>query len=89
MPLPEPQKAEHSIFEDIQALLFGSLFVAMAVVLFRQAGLFTGGYRRPRFSSTISAASRSVSFSSSSIFRSTSSQFAPWAGPSPQRPSSR
>ena len=43
MPLPEPQKAEHSIFEDIQALLFGSLFVAMAVVLFRQAGLFTGG----------------------------------------------
>lgn len=43
MTQPEPQKAEHSIFEDIQALLFGSLFVAMAVVLFRQAGLFTGG----------------------------------------------
>ncbi len=36
-------KDEHSLVEDIQALLFGSLFVAMAVVLFRAAGLFTGG----------------------------------------------
>lgn len=38
-----PHNDEHSLLEDVQALLFGSLFVAMAVVLFRQAGLFTGG----------------------------------------------
>ena len=41
--LAPPKTDHHSALEDIQALLFGSLFVAMAVVLFRQAGLFTGG----------------------------------------------
>lgn len=43
MKTPVSPEASHSMLEDIQALLFGSLFVAMAVVLFRQAGLFTGG----------------------------------------------
>lgn len=33
----------HTILEDIQALLIGTLFVALAVVLFRHAGLLTGG----------------------------------------------
>lgn len=33
----------HNLFEDIQALLTGTLLVAFAIVLFRQAGLFTGG----------------------------------------------
>jgi uncharacterized membrane-anchored protein YitT (DUF2179 family) len=33
----------HSLLEDIQALLTGSLLVAFAIVLFRQAGLLTGG----------------------------------------------
>lgn len=33
----------HTLLEDIQALLIGTLFVALAVVLFRHAGLLTGG----------------------------------------------
>ena len=33
----------HSLSEDIQALLVAPLFVAFAVMLFRQAGLLTGG----------------------------------------------
>lgn len=33
----------HSLFEDAQALLVAPLFVAFAVLLFRQAGLLTGG----------------------------------------------
>ncbi|WP_295376641.1 YitT family protein [uncultured Pseudacidovorax sp.] len=39
-PLPS---LRHSRFEDIQALCAGTLFVAMALVLFGQAGLLTGG----------------------------------------------
>lgn len=33
----------HSLLEDTQALLSGTLLVALAIVLFRQAGLLTGG----------------------------------------------
>lgn len=33
----------HSALEDIQALLIGSLFMALAVMLLRQASLLTGG----------------------------------------------
>jgi uncharacterized membrane-anchored protein YitT (DUF2179 family) len=33
----------HSLSEDVQALLVAPLFVAFAVLLFRQAGLLTGG----------------------------------------------
>ncbi len=33
----------HSAFDDVQALVTGTLFVAMALVLFRHAGLLTGG----------------------------------------------
>lgn len=33
----------HSLAEDIQALLVAPLFVAFAVLLFKQAGLLTGG----------------------------------------------
>lgn len=33
----------HSLSEDCQALLIAPLFVALGVVFFRQAGLFTGG----------------------------------------------
>ena len=33
----------HSRFEDVQAVLAGTLFVAMAMVVFGQAGLLTGG----------------------------------------------
>lgn len=35
--------ARHQPHEDVQALLTGTLFVALGVVLFRQAGLLTGG----------------------------------------------
>jgi uncharacterized membrane-anchored protein YitT (DUF2179 family) len=35
--------AHHSPLEDAQALVSGTLLVAFAVVLFRQAGLLTGG----------------------------------------------
>ncbi len=33
----------HSLFDDVQALLTGTLFVALGLLLFRQAGLMTGG----------------------------------------------
>lgn len=36
---PQP----HTLMEDIQALLVGTLFMALSVVLFRHAGLLTGG----------------------------------------------
>lgn len=35
--------SEHSLLEDIQALVSGTLLFAFAIVLFRQAGLLTGG----------------------------------------------
>lgn len=33
----------HTLLEDIQALLVGTLFMALSVVLFRHSGLLTGG----------------------------------------------
>lgn len=36
-------KTKHSLFEDAQALLTGTLIFALAIELFRQAGLLTGG----------------------------------------------
>jgi uncharacterized membrane-anchored protein YitT (DUF2179 family) len=41
-PSPSPA-SRHRWHEDVQALLVGTLFVALGVVLFRQAGLLTGG----------------------------------------------
>ncbi|GAB4088597.1 YitT family protein [Hydrogenophaga soli] len=38
-----PVPPRHRPHEDVQALLAGTLFVALGVVLFRQAGLLTGG----------------------------------------------
>lgn len=38
-----PKPSRHRPYEDVQALLAGTLFVALGVVLFRQAGLLTGG----------------------------------------------
>ena len=38
-----PEQSPHSAAEDAQGLLIGSLFVGLAVCLFREAGLFTGG----------------------------------------------
>lgn len=35
--------AHHRPYEDIQALLTGTLFVALGIVMFNQAGLLTGG----------------------------------------------
>jgi len=39
-PAPAPR---HSLLEDAQALATGTLFVAVALVLFQQAGMITGG----------------------------------------------
>ncbi|MFT4266309.1 MAG: YitT family protein [Xenophilus sp.] len=38
-----PPGLSHSRFEDVQAVCAGTLFVAMALVVFNQAGLLTGG----------------------------------------------
>jgi uncharacterized membrane-anchored protein YitT (DUF2179 family) len=38
-----PPSTRHRSYEDIQALLTGTLFVGMGVVLFSQVGLLTGG----------------------------------------------
>lgn len=43
-PLPAPAAPpRHSLLDDAQALLTGTLFVALGLVLLRQAGLVTGG----------------------------------------------
>lgn len=39
----EIEVKRHNLLEDAQGLLTGSLFVALAVLMFRQAGLATGG----------------------------------------------
>jgi uncharacterized membrane-anchored protein YitT (DUF2179 family) len=39
----EPPAARHRPYEDLQALLTGTLFVALGVVMFKEAGLLTGG----------------------------------------------
>lgn len=38
-----PVRQRHSLFDDAQALLTGTLFVGLGLALFRQAGLMTGG----------------------------------------------
>ncbi|MEN3112374.1 YitT family protein [Uliginosibacterium paludis] len=38
-----PPDLAHSLLEDVQALLVAPLFMALAVMFFRQAGLLTGG----------------------------------------------
>ena len=38
-----PRVARHTLFDDAQALLTGTLFVAIGLALFRHAGLMTGG----------------------------------------------
>lgn len=40
---PAAATLRHSLFEDAQALVTGTLFVALGVVLFKQAGMVTGG----------------------------------------------
>lgn len=40
---PNPDLQRHSLFEDAQALITGTLFVGLGLALFRQAGLMTGG----------------------------------------------
>lgn len=40
---PPPPAARHSLIEDVQGILIGSLFVALAVIVFRTAQLLTGG----------------------------------------------
>jgi uncharacterized membrane-anchored protein YitT (DUF2179 family) len=43
-PPPPPNTAQrHSVFEDIQGLITGTLFVALGLVFFRHVGLLTGG----------------------------------------------
>jgi len=42
-PAPLPPPPPHSLFDDVQALATGTLFVALGLVLFRQAGFVTGG----------------------------------------------
>ena len=40
---PLPAAVPHSVFEDTLGLLTGCLFVALAVLMFRESQLFTGG----------------------------------------------
>jgi len=40
---PADATRRHSLFDDAQALVTGTLFVALGLMLFRQAGLMTGG----------------------------------------------
>jgi uncharacterized membrane-anchored protein YitT (DUF2179 family) len=43
MKTPPPVIAPHSLFEDVLAILTGTLFVSLGVAMFNQAGLLTGG----------------------------------------------
>jgi uncharacterized membrane-anchored protein YitT (DUF2179 family) len=40
---PDPTIRTHTPFEDAQAIFTGTLFVSLAMILFAQAGLLTGG----------------------------------------------
>lgn len=40
---PDPAIQRHTLLEDAQALVIGTLFISFAVLLFNQAGLLTGG----------------------------------------------
>ena len=40
---PAPNPARHSPFDDAQALVTGTLFISLGVVMYRHAGLLTGG----------------------------------------------
>lgn len=40
---PSPTPPQHGAYEDIQALLTGTLFVSLGVLMFGQTGLLTGG----------------------------------------------
>jgi uncharacterized membrane-anchored protein YitT (DUF2179 family) len=40
---PDDDIRRHTLFEDAQALFTGTLFVSLALILFTQAGLLTGG----------------------------------------------
>lgn len=42
-PPSPPQPPKHRIYEDIQALLTGTLFVSLGIVMFGHSGLLTGG----------------------------------------------
>ena len=42
-PQPAAARATHSAFEDAQAIFTGVLFVSLALILFAQVGLMTGG----------------------------------------------
>ena len=42
-PAAAAEPPRHTLFDDVQALVTGTLFVALGLVLFRQAGLMTGG----------------------------------------------
>jgi uncharacterized membrane-anchored protein YitT (DUF2179 family) len=39
----EPTPTRHSFFDDAQALVAGTLFISLGVVMFKQEGLLTGG----------------------------------------------
>jgi uncharacterized membrane-anchored protein YitT (DUF2179 family) len=41
--MTESSVDRHTLFEDAQALLTGTLFIALAVLMFKQVGLLTGG----------------------------------------------
>ena len=43
MPAQDRPAARHSLFDDAQALLTGTLFISLGVVLYKHAGLLTGG----------------------------------------------
>ena len=48
MPMPQPGN-RHTLLEDLQALLTGTLFIALGVAMFKHAGLLTGGTARLAF----------------------------------------
>ena len=63
-PAPGPVVSlRHGTYEDAQALFSGTLFVAMALMLFNQAGLLIGSTAGMAFCCTTSPTSRSASCS--------------------------
>lgn len=40
---PPPISHDHTLFEDAQAIFTGTLFVSLALILFNEVGLMTGG----------------------------------------------
>ena len=88
MPAHDRPAARHSLFDDAQALLTGTLFISLGVALYKHAGLLHRRHRRPRLPAPLRDRARlRQAVLPRSTCRSTGSPGRAWGGASRSRPS--